>query len=307
MWPTGAAAEITMPQLPGVTHQQVSVGGVELHVASAGSGSPVLALHGWPQHWYCWRGVIEPLAAKHTVICPDLRGFGWSQAPAGDYAKRALAQDMLGLLDALGLERVDLMAHDWGAWVGFQLCLEQPERFAHYLALSMITPWPERPLLRALLGLGRLTYQVMLSTPPLARRLLEGDFVKRVIRSGAVHPHAWSEEDLELYAAVLRQPQRIEASIRLYRTFLTHELVSYVAGHFGRRRLEVPTLLLHGTKDPAIDYRRLGRWEQNSDQMAVEYRDDSGHFIVEELPEIVAARALALFGGLSPSEVLMAG
>ncbi|MGH2833525.1 MAG: alpha/beta fold hydrolase [Solirubrobacteraceae bacterium] len=246
------------------------------------------------------------MAATHTIICPDLRGFGWSQAPPGDYAKRTLAQDMLGLLDALGLERVDLMAHDWGAWAGFQLCLEQPERFAHYLALNILTPWPDRPSPRAALGLWRLIYQVMLCTPPLARRLLGGDFVKRVIRSGAVHPDAWSGEDLELYAAVLRQPQRIDASIHLYRTFLTRELMPYFAGYFGRRRLEVPTLLLHGTKDPAIDHRRLGRWAQNSDQMAVEYRDDSGHFIVEELPGIVAARALALFGGLSPSEVLVA-
>ncbi|HEY1457406.1 MAG TPA: alpha/beta hydrolase [Solirubrobacteraceae bacterium] len=293
-----------MPQLEGVRHRLLDIGGLELHVAEAGSGPPVLALHGWPQNWYCWRGVIAPLAARHRVICPDLRGFGWSQAPAGDYSKRALADDVLALLDALGLERVDLIAHDWGAWIGFQLCLEHPERFAHYLALNMVTPWPDRPSLRGLLGVWRLAYQVLLSTPPVARRLLgRGDFVKRILRTGAVHRDAWSEADLELYAALLRQPERIEASINLYRAFLTRELVPYLSGRYGTRRLQVPTLLLHGTRDPAVDHRRLGRWQENSDDMAVEYRDDSGHFIVEELPEIVAERASALFGGLSPQAV----
>jgi pimeloyl-ACP methyl ester carboxylesterase len=296
-----------MPHLDGVRHRFVDIGGLELHLAEAGSGPPVLALHGWPQHWYCWRGVIAPLASSYTVICPDLRGFGWSQAPAGSYAKRTLAEDMLGLLDALELERVDLIAHDWGAWLGFQLCLEHPERFAHYLALNMITPWPDRPSLRAVLGLWRIAYQVMLSTPPLARRLLGGDFVKRVLRAGAVHPGAWSDEDLEVFAAVLREPARIEASTHLYRTFLTRELMPYLAGDFGRRRLEVSTLLLHGTKDLAIDHRRLGRWQEHSTEMALEYRRDSGHFIAEEIPEIVAARAAALFGGLSPRAAIAAG
>ena len=89
----------------------------------------------------------------------------------------------------------------------------------------------------------------------------------------------------------------------LYRTFLTRELGPYIAGKYGSRRLAVPTLLLHGTQDPAIDHHRLGSWQDHAAEMAVELREDAGHFIAEELPEFVTERAKALFGGASPLEI----
>ena len=133
--------ELPIPHLEGVSHRDVQARGVRFHVAEAGSGEPVLLLHGWPQNWFCWRKLIPLLADERRLICPDLRGFGWSEAPVGAYDKQTLADDMVGLLDALELERVDLIAHDWGAWAGFLMCLEHGERFDHYLALNMITPW----------------------------------------------------------------------------------------------------------------------------------------------------------------------
>ncbi|MEA2422232.1 MAG: hypothetical protein QOF55_1331 [Thermoleophilaceae bacterium] len=283
-----------MPRVEGMTHRHVDAGGVRLHVAEIGSGPPVLLLHGWPQHWYSWRKVAPLLASGHRVICPDLRGFGWSDAPPGAYDKRGLAADVLALLDALEIDRTDLIAHDWGAWIGFILCLEHPHRFKHYLALNMITPWSPRPSPRAVASLLRLWYQVALSTPGLGPFLLgRTQFVRRLIPAGAAHPDAWTDADLEAYASVLREPPRTRASVHLYRTFLLRELLPYLIGE--RRRLTVPTLLLHGKRDLAIDYRRLGRWREHADDMRLELRDDSGHFILEELPELIATRARELF------------
>jgi pimeloyl-ACP methyl ester carboxylesterase len=291
------SAELELPHVEGMTHSKVEVGDVSLHVAEVGSGPPILLLHGWPQHFYVWRDIAPQLAADHRVICPDLRGFGWSDAPPGRYAKQTLADDILGLLDALGLDEVDLIAHDWGAWVGFLLCLDHPDRFRHYLALNMYTPWPDRPSPRALLGLARLWYQVALATPGLGQALIRRTpFVRQLITAGAVHPETWSEAELEVFTSVLHQPERARASVRLYRTFLVRELWPYLRGGFDDRRLSVPTLLLHGTQDLAIDYRLLGRWQQYADAMSVELREDSGHFIAEELPDVVVARARALFG-----------
>jgi pimeloyl-ACP methyl ester carboxylesterase len=288
--------EVELPTVPGMSHRQVDVGGgLSLHVAQGGSGPPALLLHGWPQHWYCWRRVAPALASGHTVICPDLRGFGWSDAPVDGYEKATLARDVLALLDALELERVDLIAHDWGAWVGFILCLEHPERFAHYLALNMYTPWPDGPSLRGLTILARLWYQAVLASPLLGEWVLrETPFVKRVITAGAVHD-AWSSEELATFADVLRVPERARASVQLYRTFLLRELRPYLRGQWDGRRLTVPTLLLHGTRDLAVDHRSLGRWREHADAMEVELREDSGHFIAEELPEVVVQRALELF------------
>jgi pimeloyl-ACP methyl ester carboxylesterase len=288
--------QIPMPEVDGMSHRTVDAGSVRIHVAEAGSGAPVVLLHGWPQHWYAWRRVAPQLAGDHRVICPDLRGFGWSDAPPGAYDKATLAGDVLALLDALELDRVDLIAHDWGAWIGFMLCLDHPERFAHYLALNIYTPWPEPPSPRILAVTARLWYQVALATPILGRWLIrDTSFVRRLITAGAVR-QAWTDEDLEAFTAPLRVPERAEASVRLYRTFLLHELLPFVRGQFLGRRLTVPTLLLHGTRDLAIDYRALGQWRSHADQMEVELREDSGHFIAEELPDLVVERARALFG-----------
>jgi pimeloyl-ACP methyl ester carboxylesterase len=293
------AKQIPMPEVEGMRHRMVDAGGVRIHVAEAGSGAPVVLLHGWPQHWYAWRRVAPQLASDRRVICPDLRGFGWSDAPPGAYDKATLAEDMLTLLDALEVDRADLIAHDWGAWIGFMLCLDHPERFAHYLALNIYTPWPEPPSPRLLWVTARLWYQVALATPVVGYGLIRHtSFVRRLITAGAVH-RAWTDEDLEAFTAPLREPQRAEASVRLYRTFLLHELLPFVRGQFSGRRLTVPTLLLFGTRDLAIDHRALGEWRSHADQMEVELREDSGHFIAEELPDLVLDRARALFGRVS--------
>ena len=291
---------IALPHVEGMTHRIVELEGLGMHVAEMGEGPPVLMLHGWPQHWYAWRGVAPLLATSHRVICPDLRGFGWSDAPPGSYAKAELARDIIALLDALELDRVGLLAHDWGAWIGFILCLEHPGRFTHFMPLNILTPWAEPPSLGALPAVARLWYQVALAAPWLGQALLRRTpFVRRLIAAGAVH-EAWSEQDLEIFAEVLRVPARAAASMHLYRTFLLRELRPYLAGQWDGTRLSVPTAMLFGTRDLAIDHRRLGRWETHADRMTVELRDDSGHFIAEELPEFVARRAIDLFA--SPAD-----
>jgi pimeloyl-ACP methyl ester carboxylesterase len=289
---------VPMPHVDGVSHREVEANGTRFHVAEAGAGPPVLLLHGWPQHWYAWRKVIPLLATDHRVIAPDLRGFGWSEVRPGDFSKQALADDIPPLLDALELDRVDLIAHDWGAWASFILVLDHPERFGHYLALNMYAPWAAPPSPGGFLGIWRLWYQAALASPGLGQFLIRRtDFVKKMITTAAVHPDAWTPDDVESFAAVVREPERAAVSVDLYRTFLLRELVPYLRGGATGRRLTVPTLLLHGTKDLAIDPTRLGDWERWADDMRVELRDDSGHFIAEELPELVAERARALFAG----------
>ena len=76
----------------------MQAGAVSLHVADAGAGDPIVLLHGWPQHWYCWRRIIPRLVGEHRVLCPDLRGSGWSDAPRSSYAKNELADDVIALL-----------------------------------------------------------------------------------------------------------------------------------------------------------------------------------------------------------------
>ena len=93
-----------------------------------------------------WRELIGPLAESHRVICPDLRGFGWTAAPPGGYDPEVFAMDLIALLDALRIEEpVDLAGHDWGGWTGFILCLRHPERIRRFLALNIFHPFISRP------------------------------------------------------------------------------------------------------------------------------------------------------------------
>jgi pimeloyl-ACP methyl ester carboxylesterase len=264
---------------------------VRFHVAEAGAGDPVVLVHGWPQHWWTWRHVVPLLAPHARLVMIDLRGFGWTDAPPGAYDKQTLADDLLAVLDALDLERVCLMGHDWGAWSGFLACLAEPERFAAFLALGSPRPGG-RPSARQLLEVWRFSYQVAIASPVLGRRLVAARrFVERVIVGGAVQRQAWTPDDLRAFSAVLAEPARAQASVGLYRTFLMREVARTPHG-----RLRVPTRMMLGARDPAVPVVLLDGADDDADEVSVEIVPECGHFVPEEHPELVARRARELFG-----------
>src|SRR5215210_8119198 len=141
---------VPMPELPGVRHRFLPLSTrVRVHLAEAGPGDapPILCLHGWPQHWFIWRRVIPLLSDQYRLLCPDLRGFGWSGWPAdGDFRKDRLAEDAVALLDRLEIDRAHVIGHDWGAWVGMLLAVNASDRLRALLALGIVHPWqaPDR-------------------------------------------------------------------------------------------------------------------------------------------------------------------
>ena len=282
---------MALPQLDGVTHRTVPARGLRFHVAEAGAGEPLVLVHGWPQHWWMWRHVVPMLAPHARLVMIDLRGFGWSDAPPGAYDKQTLADDVLAVLDALGLDRVCLMAHDWGAWSGFLACLAAPERFAAFLALGAPRPGG-RPSARQLREVWRFAYQVAIASPVLGRRLVaDPRFVERVIMGGAVQRQAWTPDDLRAFTTALAEPPRARASVRLYRTFLAREVARGARG-----RLTVPTRVMVGSRDPAIPVALLDGAQDDADDLSLEIVPECGHFVPEEQPALVAERARELFG-----------
>lgn len=293
-----------MPELKGVEHRFVRAGDLRMHVAEAGPAEapPVVLLHGWPQNWWMWRHVIPLLTDDYRVLAPDLRGFGWTDAPSSGYLKEEMAQDVVRLLDAMEIERVNLIAHDWGGFIGFLLAILHPEKVSRYLALNMIHPWIRMPrvrgprdLGRSLAELARLSYQLPIVTPGINRKFGDPKLIARIMRAGAVHKEAWTRDDNEIFAAQFREPARRAASARVYRSFQIREFVPVLRGRYRDRRLKAPTLLLFGKRDFAIDYERLGGFEKYADDMRLELVPDSGHFIAEEKPDLVATRARELF------------
>ncbi len=285
-----------IPHVDGVEHRWIDIGPFRMHVAEAGAGEPLVLLHGWPQHWYEWRYMIGPLAEHYRVICPDLRGLGWSDAPPGPYDKETLADDIVRLLDALELDRVRLIGHDWGGFVGFLLCLLHPERVERFVSLNIIHPW-QRPSLRSLANAWRPAHAYLISAPWVGGWVLRNQpaFVRTALRLGTVNRSVWTDEDLAAFSEPLREPARAAATVALYRTFVTREARAMLAGRYRSMRLTTPTLIIFGERDVAISKSALDGYEPYADDMRVELVPDAGHFIAEEKPELVTERALEFF------------
>ena len=153
------------PEVAGVDvqHEFVEARGLRFHVAFAGPADapPLLLLHGWPQHWFVWRKVLPELVAEYRCVMPDMRGFGWSDAPPTGYERENLADDVLAILDELGLGEVEAIGHDWGGWVAYLLALRQPTRVKRLVTLNITPPWAGgEPDLKGALGLWRLWYSM---------------------------------------------------------------------------------------------------------------------------------------------------
>ena len=277
-----------LPDVDGVEHRFLSAGGLRTHVALAGSGPPLLLLHGWPQHWWMWRELIGPLARDHQVIAPDLRGFGWTEAPPGGYDPEVFAADIAALLDALEVEEpVDMIGHDWGGWTGFMLCLRHPERIRRFLALNIYHPFI-RPSPTGLFSLWRFWYQWVLASPGLGPRASRLDPVLRWVGANQA---GWSARERAIYTDQFLEPERGRAASLLYRHAVLELATKMLRGEYRRATMETPTLLLFGTADHPQNDRALPGFESNAPNMTLELVPGTGHFIVDEQPRLVLQRA----------------
>jgi pimeloyl-ACP methyl ester carboxylesterase len=296
--PRSPARQDGLPELAGVRHRWLDVQGlggtVRLHLAEAGAGRPVLLLHGWPQHWWCWRRVIERLRHRYRLLVPDLRGFGWSEAPGRGYTPAGFAADVVGLLDALGLARAQVVGHDWGGFAGFLLGLDHPERVDRLLLCSTPGPWA-RPSRRVMAGLWRAWYATLVAMPVLGERLVaHAGFVPWFVRLGG-QAALFSDADAAVYAGQFRDPARAAATSRLYRSYLRLARAILVRRPYEGRRLRAPARLLFGADDFYIPTALLEGVEVHGDDLTLELIA-GGHWLPEERPDLVADRARALFG-----------
>jgi pimeloyl-ACP methyl ester carboxylesterase len=276
------------PALPGVRHDHVDAGGVRTHVALAGSDDapPVLLVHGWPQNWWVWRHVIPALADRFRVIAPDLRGHGWSAAPAAGYDKEQLASDMLAVLDALGVARATWVGHDWGGWSGLLGALRAPQRIERLLSLCVPHPWADPTLLQLAVFLG---YQGPISLPLVGRRVA-GPMARAILQVGRGADRL-SAADVALFADHIPPP----VTVAMYRTSLTRELPQIVRGRYEHAVLDVPTTLMVGAKDLITTSLAPGP-VAGQPNLRVEVIDGVAHWVPEQRPQAVVDWVLSAPG-----------
>src|SRR5690242_19606833 len=138
--PKKSAAARRRKKEPKMEHLTVRANGAAFHVARLGAGAPLLLLHGWPEFWLTWEPVMARLATRHTLIAPDLRGFGDSDKPEGAFGPADQAVDMAALLDVLGIDRAGIVGHDVGGAVIQALARSHPERCAGLFLFDFVYP-----------------------------------------------------------------------------------------------------------------------------------------------------------------------
>jgi pimeloyl-ACP methyl ester carboxylesterase len=284
-----------LPRAEGFVHRFVEAGRVRFHVAEIGAGTPVVLLHGFPQHWWAWRHVAPALAAAgYHVACPDLRGAGWSDAPASGYTSADRVTDLLALLDALELDRVALIGHEWGARTGFLACLRAPERFSHFLALNAVHPWPNP--LRFAPHAWRFWFTAAMEAPGLGPRFLRRPaFVRFLLRHGLHDPQNRSAADMHEFVRRAVEPDRARAGAALHRLYARHELVPMLFGRYRFEHLRTPTVLAGGKHDTVLPPSTLTGGERHANDLRLETVPGSGRFLPEEQPGVVVALATELF------------
>lgn len=276
------------PPIGGVRRSFVEARGVRFHVTESGpvDGRPVLALHGWPQHHWAYRELLADPPPGLRIIAPDMPGYGWSGPAPHKWAKEDVASDVLALLDALGLDRVVLVAHDWGGYVGYLMVLRAPERFDGYLALNMGYPWVSARTLLPHIG-PLLEYQPLIAFlgVPVQRYT---PFLYLVFKIAS----ALDRETARVYVDRFRDPIVARAARDTYRSFLLRE-IPRGAKHSETRRATVPIRALFGVRDHVIHESMVAPERALADDFTLE-KVDATHFIIDECPDVVRARLVAL-------------
>jgi pimeloyl-ACP methyl ester carboxylesterase len=277
------------PEASGFRHLIAETPGLRTHVAAFGEGEPVVLLHGFPQHWWQWHAVAPVIAAGgYRVLCPELRGAGWTVADDSRIERETRLRDLLAVFDALGIDSAHLVAHDMGAITATQLAYEHPERVSTAVHLSA-PPAFMRFSPRLIPALRHMPALVWHRRGAPLRGLFSEDYVAAPM----------SEATLESHLAPMRRPD-IDGAVRpLYRGMVLPEAMRLFRGVYRRRRLTVPTLVVFGRQDgdfPEDLVQRICRDPgQHADRVEFAYVDDASHFITDDAPDAVADLALDWF------------
>ncbi|RDG35890.1 alpha/beta fold hydrolase [Streptomyces corynorhini] len=281
------------PVIADFVYQRVPVAdGVSLNVAVGGVGSPVVLLHGFPQTHLMWRHVAADLAADHTVICPDLRGYGASDKPAeadsATYSKRTMGADIVALARVLGHERFALAGHDRGALVAIRAALDHPEAITHLASLDVLPTLDMWDVMHGTTAAVGFHLYLMAQPPGLPERMIAASsdaFFGHFLDIWVNDPDAIPADIRAAYLAACRDA--VDSIVADYRASagidVEHDRADRAAGN----RLRMPVTVLQQDWGSALGFDAAALWRA----WAPDLRHTGvtcGHFMAEEAPSEVA-------------------
>ncbi|MFC9664568.1 alpha/beta fold hydrolase [Nocardia sp. NPDC127606] len=287
------------PTIPGFDYQRVPVADdVALNVAVAGSGDPIVLLHGFPQTHLMWRHVAADLATDHTVIVPDLRGYGDSDKPAESgpdtYSKRTMADDVVALAKNFGHERFALAGHDRGALVAFRAGLDHPDAITHLACLDVLPTLDMWEVLHGTTAAVGFHLYLMAQPPGLPEQMISASadaFFAYFLDQWTKDPAAIPAPVRAAYLDACRAA--VPSIVADYRASATVDVDHDRADRAAGTRLSMPVTVMQQDWGAALGYEATALWSSwapNLDHRTV----DAGHFMAEEDPDAVVAALRAL-------------
>jgi haloacetate dehalogenase len=293
----------------GFATHEIDTGETRIFARTHGSGKPLLLLHGFPQTHLMWRSVGPLLARTFTVVCADLRGYGRSACPpAGPdhaaYAKRAMARDMVAVMERLGFTRFAVAGHDRGGRVAYRLALDHPDRIERLAVLDIVpteTAWQRAD---DRFALGYWPWTLLAQDEPLPERVMAASadaLVDAALGGWGTPADVFPADIRAAYTQALHDPVHTHAICEEYRAAATLDREHDREDRARGRRIACPMLAVWSAQGPLDSwYTREGGpealWREWADSVEA-HRIDAGHFFPEEAPEATAEILGRFFGG----------
>jgi pimeloyl-ACP methyl ester carboxylesterase len=284
---------------------------LRVHVRQAGDGEPVLLLHGWPEWSRIWEPVMQRLHGQFHLVAPDLRGFGESDkgppGPSTDADAGALAEDLWGLVDTLGVERFGIVAHDVGSFVAQVMARHSPERISGLFFFNCAYPGIGAPGIGARWvepsHLGETWYQ-QFHQKPWAAELVGSSrdacriYLREFLRHWAHREDAF-DEVLEEWVDNFMRPGNLQGGFNWYRSNHASRMAVVQGTSPPPPPIELPTRVLWGEHDPVLPLRWADRLQEFFPRLRFDAAPDAGHFVHWETPDAAAHEIRAFFDGLT--------
>lgn len=285
---------------PKVEHRYSEPDGCRIHFVATGEGKPIVMLHGFPQFWFLWRNQLEDLGRDHAVFAPDLRGFNLSDKPTEveAYRMRHLLGDLRGLVEELEIAPFTLVGHDWGGIISWAFALKHPELLERLVIIDSPPPFTwNRDLRESRRQREAVNYMVELSreAPEPEEMLAANDFamLDRMLGHIGGSGARLSDSERAAYHEAWSQPGALTGGLNYYRAARMGEQVAGggVPAEYEQkitaRRVEVPTLVIWGKRDPALLTGLTRGLDQWIGDLRVEILPGAGHWVPYERPDEV--------------------
>ena len=286
-----------MSQHP-ITRHTVHANTIRQHYLDAGSGSPVVLLHGFPETCYAWRRQVPALARRHRVIVPDLRGYGDTDKPPSGYDKRTMACDLRALLDELGIGRAALVGHDRGALVATRFAKDHPERIGRLAVLDAVPTLAIFERMDAAVARGHwlLVFNQVADLPEALIAGREEAWLRFILGGWTYDPEALTPEDIAAYVRAYSRPGALRGAMSDHRA----ASVDLAQDREDRTtRIGCPTLALWGECSELVGrmWDVAALWRELAPDLATVAVPRCGHLPHEERPETVNKALLEFLDG----------